>query len=531
MKALLTVLLLVSTVAAEPTKHHVIVLDVSKSMRPHYRAGLRDYLLRPMLESSVFQSGEKIILRGFDRRKRRSFLENDPQRYYYGAFDSSKVLAAVPAMEDVLGAFTSIPEGLDLAVADIDAFGLGKNCIIYLITDNWQDETGSGDDPVEPFYQKMYGEAKFKNIYFFPIVRDTAGALVMYVLNYSTDSGIDNFPALMEQLGKAIGHRPILFRPIRLASLELDRGSLKVETVEGELLPAEFEDARVVFAVDAGSALSGKIMFRLRSRFKEWRIDSARVSDAVVMLDESPYLLTEGQLRWKVDPKTLEVAPQQTTQRVYVIDLASGGDILTQKVSFLESFFVEPVSTVKGEVVFKIEDPAFTLAFYDDAELTAKIKRVRGLEHIERFLLPAGIQQADKTLEINIPIVVKIRQPVRPLWMLVTAASVPFILLVLLVISFMKPKTYKLVFAGTTTSVRLKPLAYIKLRFADKEIGELRRTFSGFKVELFDPFVSESGAKVTLPAQGGEIYVSSTEDNKTYSLSIEPVQTRREGDV
>lgn len=492
-------------------------------MKGRYEAGLREWLVRPLLTSGIFQPGERVLMRGFDKRGSRGFIKDDPQRYYNGLWDVEQVLAAVPPTERINGALTSIPEALDLGLADLEAYGLSENALIYLITDNVQDESGSANDPIAPFYEKIYNDPRFKNIYFLPIVREgDADALVMYVLNYATEQ-TQGFPEKMEALGKALGHRPVLFRPIRLTSLELDRSSLLVEDEDAVATVADFEDGRIVFNVDAGRALSGRLKFRLRSKFKEWKIERATVTDASVELMESPHILAGDRLKWSLDPKTIELSPQQTSRTVYTIDLSSGGTVETATPGFIDSFFIEPVSTVNGMVSFRVDEPVLRLAFFDDPALASKIRRVKGLEQIEEFLMPRSLPPADRVLELKIPILIKIRQPVRPKWVLALALGAVSACVLGLGLLLARPKTFQLNAAGEVRILKMRPFTTMRLEANGEELGVLTRTLGGFKLLLHEPFLAENGTRRSRIAATDNFAVSNSEDNRVYRFSVEPL--------
>ncbi len=509
----------------EAKQSHLILLDTSGSMKSKYMAGLREWLVRPLLTSSILP-GERVLMRGFDKRGSRGFIKDDPQRYYNGLLDVEQVLAVIPSADRINGALTSIPEALDLGLADLEAYGLSDNTLIYLITDNVQDESGSANDSIAPFYEKIYNDPRFKNIYFFPIVREgDTDALVMYVLNYATDQ-TQGFPEKMEALGKALGHRPVLFRPIRLTSLELDRSSLLVEGEDGIATAADFEDGRIVFNVDAGRAISGRLKFRLKSRFKEWKIERAIVTDASVELTESAYILSGDRLKWSLDPKTIELNPQQTSSTIYTIDLSSGGTVETAAPGFIDSFFIEPVCTVNGMVSFRIDEPVLRLAFFDDPELASRIRRVKGLEQIEEFLMPRRLPPSSRALELKIPILIKIRQPVKPKWALALALGAVSVCVLTLGLLIARPKTFQLNAAGESRIVKLRLFARVRLDVNGQELGVLTRTLGGFRLLLHEPFLAENGTRRSRIAVTDNFAVSNSEDNRIYRFSVEPLDDR-----
>jgi hypothetical protein len=507
-------------------RNHIFLLDASGSMKERYASGLRDWLIAPLLGSGVFNSGDRVIMRAFDKRGRADFIKDDPQRRYQGRFDRDAILAAIPDSSASIGRNTAIAEALEIGMADIQAFNLSGDTLIWLITDNVQDETGSGNDPISPFYEKIYNDPGFKFIYFFPLVREMeATALVMYVLDYcKTDSSLP-MAGLMEQAGKAINHKPVLFRPIRLSALELERSSIMFEDESSGLRTAELEDNRIVVPLSAGQPLAGRIKFKLRSRFREWKIEQASVSNALVNIEPSPSLdLAEGEsLQWQLDPRTLDIGPQETSKRVYAIDLASGGRTLNAVApAFFQSFFIEPETKVPGIVKFEVENPQLKLSFFDDAELADKIRRVKGLEEIEQFLMPRTMPAATRNLTLEIPILIKIQQPPKPLWLLILIVLLPVILILGAILALNSRTQFRLSGPEGEKLLVLRPLASAPILIADEQAGTLIRKFGAFTVRALPPFVLNNGSRQQqISGHSSSFVITNSDNNRSWTFSIE----------
>jgi hypothetical protein len=509
-------------------RNHIILLDASGSMKERYASGLRDWLIAPLLNSGAIASGDRVIVRTFDKRGSSDFIKEDPKRRYQGKLDRDQILAAIPASNESLGGRTAIEEALEISIADIQAFNLSGDTLIWLVTDNVQDETGSGDDPISPFYERIYNDPNFKNIYFFPLVREQeTSALVMYVLDYNKTETTIPMPALMDQVGKAIGQRPVLFRPIRLSALDIDRSSILFEGENGDSRAADLEDSRIVVPLPAGQTLTGRLKFKLKSKFREWKIEQANISNAAVTIDYSPSLdLSEGEsLQWQLDPRTLDIGPQETSKRTYAIDLASGGRALGSVApSFWRSFFVEPEVKVPGMVRFEVEEPQLKLSFFDDAELADRIRRVKGLEEIEQFLMPRTMPASTRNLTLEIPILIKIEQPPRPIWLLVLILIVPLALVVGSLVTLNSRTRYKLKGPDGEKILSLRPIGSVPLLIADEQAGTLVRRFGALSVRSFPPFVLENGARQQrLSSSSGTFIVTNSDNNRAWTFSIEPL--------
>ncbi|MBL8151524.1 MAG: VWA domain-containing protein [Blastocatellia bacterium] len=525
-KLLVVVLILSTPVFASDVKTHIILLDASGSMKKAYLSGLRDWLIQPMLDSGVIGSGERVIVRTFDKRGNTAFQKEDPQRKFIGNFDKAAILSAIPTSETSLGAFTSIPEALELALTDIEGLNISGNVFIWLITDNVQDVSGSGDDPISPFYEKIYSDPNFKNIYFFPIVREgETDALVMYALNYSKTEAFTSVATLMDRIGRSINQRPVLFRPIRLSSLELDRANITFEGEDGQSQLAELEDGKIVVNVSAGQQVLGKIKFKLKSKFREWKIESADVSNAKVVISGSQVLdLQEGEtFQWKLDPKTLEVGPQETTKRVYAIDLSSGKTITATVPSFLDTFFLEPEINVPATISFEVENPRMRLAFFDDAELADKIRRIKGLEEIEQFLMPRQLASSTRNLALEIPILIKVKEPAKPIWILVLLGAVGMIGIVSLTVMLGSQTVFRLNGPDGESIIKLRLFSNTPIFVSSEQVGMIKRQLGGLKAKTFEPYHLENGAKETPLTDPTSFRVTNSETDRSWNFSIEKV--------
>lgn len=515
-------------------KNHIILLDASGSIKGQYQNGLREWLISPLLSSGVFQSGDRVILRTFDKRGNKNFIKDDPQRRYQGQFNKENILAAVPTTEQITGRFTAIAEALEIAIADIQEYNWSGDTLIWMITDNIQDESGSGDDPISPFYEKIYTDPNFRNIYFFPIVKEgSPGAVVMYMLDYAKKDNQLPMQALAETVGKTIAHRGVLFRPIRLSSLELDRSNITLETEDGSNQPVELEDGCIAVPLANGHSLAGRIKFKLKSKFKEWRIEQANVSNATVTIEPSEALdIAAGDaLQWQLDPKTLDLGPQETSKKVYVINLASGRQISATTPTFWQSFFIASEVKVKAKVRFEVKDPQLKLAFFDDAELADKIRRVKGLEKIEDFLLPRSIPTTERDLALEIPIMIKIAQPPRPIWMLallgialVGGMGGMFFLLT-------AKTSYKLVGPDGEKHLKLGIISSAELTIGQEQVGVLIRRFGGLKAKSFMPFVLEGElTEQRLNQHSSTFTITNSENKRTWNFSLETVSSKHSSD-
>jgi hypothetical protein len=164
------------------------------------------------------------------------------------------------------------------------------------------------------------------------------------------------------------------------------------------------------------------------------------------------------------------------------------------------------------------------LSFFDDAELADRIRRVKGLEEIEQFLMPRTMPASTRNLTLEIPILIKIEQPPRPIWLLVLILIVPLALVVGSLVTLNSRTRYKLKGPDGEKILWLRPIGSVPLLIADEQAGTLVRRFGALSVRSFPPFVLENGARQQrLSSSSGTFIVTNSDNNRAWTFSIEPL--------
>ena len=86
--AALLAVALVTTAQPPAGKCHVLLLDVSGSMKRHYENNLRGWLVEKLLTSAAFSPSDRVIVRAFNDQGSTAFDANDPLRKYNGSFQA-----------------------------------------------------------------------------------------------------------------------------------------------------------------------------------------------------------------------------------------------------------------------------------------------------------------------------------------------------------------------------------------------------------------------------------------------------------
>src|SRR5215213_9096330 len=191
-------------------KCHVLLLDVSGSMKNRYGRDLKSWLIQPLLASSGFNPKDRVLERWFDHRGNTEFSADDNQRRYFNNMDAQAVLNQVPTAQDAMGLDTDLSEAINLALADIKNLQIQGDVLIWMLTDNVQDVRGRGD--ANELYQNIKDNENFRAAYLFPLVKEKDGrppeesAMILYLLAYSSNPSAFKLDNIAESASKNINN-------------------------------------------------------------------------------------------------------------------------------------------------------------------------------------------------------------------------------------------------------------------------------------------------------------------------------------
>jgi hypothetical protein len=380
--SLLIAFALVSTIAQQTTaKCHLLLLDVSGSMKDRYDNNLKGWLIEKLISSAAFSPGDRVIVRWFDQRGNAKFSPNDPQRRYDGKHDPATVLAHVPAANQAVGHDTDLPEALELALADIRGLSVSGDVLVWLVTDNEQDVGGPGS--VDPLYQKIKSEQNFRAGYVFPLIKENGSmlpqsqaALVMYLLHYSAQKSSLAVNRLADDAGKKIGNEPVTWYPFE-EQIKLDQANI---TVNSE--PTKFVDGKLELPpVQEGTPPEFAIQFRLNSELRGREIQSGKIARPVASLDQVPETLeAEGDANsWSADisPAAFALKSKQSSLGVYSA-VVRGSGITFHPASFWSAVWNSTSDPVDASLQFTPAD----LKTKIDVHALSKVKNLASIESV-----------------------------------------------------------------------------------------------------------------------------------------------------
>lgn len=362
-------------------KCHVLLLDVSGSMKDRYNGDLKSWLIEPLLASNGFNPNDRVLVRWFDKRGNTNFTADDQQRWDFRKWEAKDVLDKVPVSAP--GLQTDLLEAIKLAYADIENLQIQGDVLIWMLTDNQQD-AGGKEDPTE-FYKYIISEEKFRAAYLFPLVKEKDGqeperAMVLYLMHYSQKPSSFKLDSIAESASKKIHNQPVTWFPLE-TGISINPSNIVVNDE-----PAMIVDNKLKLPVVAeGVTPDFTIHFPFTSRLHARKLEGSLIKNQKASLDSLPSTLeTQGDASsWHVDisPKTLTIEPYKNSEVIYTTTIG-GNDLTLHPASFWDALWnplSEPVD-IKFQYTLEDEKPVI-----DSQELS----QVRDLDKIAAHLRPS----------------------------------------------------------------------------------------------------------------------------------------------
>lgn len=398
--ALLLTALCKLAAADPPTLDHVILVDVSGSMRAHGYADRHSWapdlpdmlkaLTRP--EGKFFSPQSQFTLRPFsdvttDDKESRVALGPAPLSDFGTRWEE----VAVPG-----GGATDMARALDIAQLMLQASA--HKGVIWLITDNENNFSTNQSDAA--FYERLRDSPDYAYVYLFPVgdpQKRPNDCLVMYLLvPPRVLETTEEVTELAKEVEKRTGFGGMLFRPLynETTSTPLDFSNELTLDAPGKH-KIEQEGGQTVLYFNEGEKLQGNLRFRIQSRLKGWKVQGASLEDAQVELNVPPIYESgsKGKLSWKVTPNTLEVAPEQDSMTLFSLQIAgpNGKPILLQRRSsqMLAHLFTSWLPEVQGDVRMKavLHVDQGNLRHEVPPQMQVRLAAVPRLSEVEQYML------------------------------------------------------------------------------------------------------------------------------------------------
>jgi len=549
-------------------KSHVFLIDVSLSMdsKAHSRyTDLKDWLVRPLLQSGAFDRGDKVIVRWFHERAAGSigFQARDAERKINLAdYDEAAVLDSIPSPGQAYGQSTNIPQALDLVLADIGGYRLDGDVLIWLLTDNFQQsglETGGANaTDIKPLYQRITENRNFRAAYLFPLVNQNNGdlgpareAMILYLLHYSPRSSLLPMDEIAGAISKKIGNPVITWFPVG-------------KKVIPEPVPTEDEetqmigDAWLLPSVREGHSPNfDNIRFYLKSKLQSRAITGRIKPNPQIEINWPRTLTVEGQAqaaepadaadtaapegadgaatmpaasatpepsRWDVSitPSELSLAPGMRSNTFYTAALAS--PVVLRPDGFFTGLWNSESEPVSGTLSFDIEDIRADVQV-DNSALDRVANKDVIRQIISQSIQAANSQSGQNNRTFFLPIQFRVAYDSTWRWVCVGFAAGFLMALAVAVALLLLVKTRYELTAGRDTRVVALPLfgnAYVSVNGSRAAV--ISRRFNRVTIKPLTSFLVDGvpGAR-PLQDRGASFVITSHGDGKNYQYAWDRV--------
>ena len=435
MKKLLALLFLISLLSESVAQtNYSFLFDNSGSMLGYYgdKKSTFKMFAKALIKNSI---GEK------DNVSVYLFSKNDTKRGIQSPVELYKGLSKDLLIDKVIGDFksskgkdndygsTDIIEAIDKAIEGMKT-GTG---IIWLITDNINDNSGSGDSSffnTLEFYKRLRNDDKIKKILLFPIPEKISGekyestGYVCYAIYYSDkEVSQQDLEKIHNQfLGIGIKQKPITLKPLDIGTITLHPKLTQSKISEGKL----YFDGKALrgFGFEEGENIREVFPdLVLKSNLFPYIIKSAKLSVRLDKFSSSDYSVKSLGTQ-SISPSTVSnVSPEgEVTGFSVTFNMPEITPVFSFNTIFKEDF------SVGGSLVLEVSQVDILL----DEPYMNNFKELFALNSIPEIFKPV---LKDKKIETRIPLEIRIKYGAWRLFLLISIIII--ILLIIFAIAFL----------------------------------------------------------------------------------------------
>ena len=427
-----------------PGKDVIFLFDNSGSMSGFYRQENSAFKLfsRALIKNSVAQNDETSVM---------LFTKNDPAR----KIESPKVLFSGSGKDmnltDIIGKFqlmkgsdqdfgrTDLIEAMDKGISSIKQ----KTGIIWLLTDNINDNSGSGDSSYKntlDFYLRLRNDIGIKKILMFPIPDHvyedgyTSEGYILYGIVYSKDELSQEELSKYDDILRGVG---IKQKAITLKPLDIGTIVLIPKVTQNKISPLKlYYDGKKItgYGFDEGEKVQETFNdLSLRSNLYPYLIKSAKLSVRLSDFKSSDYSVKSmGTLN--ITPSSVSnVSPEG---EVKGFTLLFNLPEITPSFSF-NTIFKEDF-TVGGDLLLEVSQVDILL----DQEYMKSFSTLFALNSVPEIFQPV---LKDKKIVTRIPLEIRVKYGPWRMFVLLGLAALIVGVVVLFAVLAMKRKSYTLI--------------------------------------------------------------------------------------
>ena len=514
-------ILFVSEVFAQKENQFVFLFDNSGSMWSYYRQPQSTFRLfcKTLIKNSVKKDDKADVM---------LFTKTDPKR----GITSPKVLfsgnadALIP--EEIMNKFnmmtgnddrtgtTDLIEAIDKGIAAIK----GNTGIIWLITDNINDNSGSGDSSYMntlEYYKKLRTDSRIQKILLFPIPEvltdgtDTSKGYMAYGIVYSKNNlsqqDLEYYDGVLRGVG--IRQKAITLKPLDIGTIVLKPKITQSRITEGKL----FYDGSMLRGYGFEEGEKVKETFNdlsLKSNLYPYIIRSAKLNVGLEKFTSSDYSVKSLGTQ-TISPSTVSnVSPEgEVTGFSVIFNLPE----ITPNFSF-NTIFKEDF-TIGGDLVLDVSDVDILL----DQSYVNNFRELFALQSVPEIFQPV---LKDKKIVTKIPLEIRMKYGPWRLFVLIGLIALLLGIIAVLIYLLLKKRCFTLITDNSNEQdICLGGMSsYSVSHNMSGELGVIKKSLTGDLSFIFSKNTTTPGAKVKLTEEI-PVEVQYEEDGlRTQSVSL-----------
>lgn len=515
------IILFASEVFAQKENQFVFLFDNSGSMWSYYRQPQSTFRLfcKTLIKNSVKKDDKADVM---------LFTKTDPKR----GITSPKVLfsgnadALIP--EEIMNKFnlmtgnddrtgtTDLIEAIDKGIAAIK----GNTGIIWLITDNINDNSGSGDSSYMntlEYYKKLRTDSRIQKILLFPIPEvltdgtDTSKGYMAYGIVYSKNNlsqqDLEYYDGVLRGVG--IRQKAITLKPLDIGTIVLKPKITQSRITEGKL----FYDGSMLRGYGFEEGEKVKETFNdlsLKSNLYPYIIRSAKLNVGLEKFTSSDYSVKSLGTQ-TISPSTVSnVSPEgEVTGFSVIFNLPE----ITPNFSF-NTIFKEDF-TIGGDLVLDVSDVDILL----DQSYVNNFRELFALQSVPEIFQPV---LKDKKIVTKIPLEIRMKYGPWRLFVLIGLIALMLGIVAALIYLLMKKRCFTLITDNSNEQdICLGGMSsYSVSHNMSGELGVIKKSLTGDLSFIYSKNTTTPGAKVKLTEEI-PVEVQYEEDGlRTQSVSL-----------
>ena len=499
----------------------IFLFDNSGSMLPYY--------IQPQ---SKFKTFSKALIKNSVKKNDNAdvmlFTKTDPKRGIVspkilfsgdaGSMIPEEIMSKFVLMsgKDNLTGTTDLIEALDKGISAIK----GNTGIIWFVTDNINDNTGSGDSSylnTLEFYKKLRTDSKIQKILLFPFPEtlvegsDTTKGYVAYGIVYSkntlSQTDIEYYDGVLRGVG--INQKAITLKPLDIGTIVLKPKVTQSRITEGKL----YFDGSILrgYGFEEGERVKETFNdLSLKSNLYPYIIKSAKLNVGLEKFSSSDYSVKSLGTQTILPSTVSNVSPEgEVTGFSVIFNLPE----ITPNFSF-NTIFKEDF-TIGGDLVLDVSDVDILL----DQSYVNNFRELFALQSVPEIFQPV---LKDKKIVTKIPLEIRMKYGPWRLFVLIGMIAFLLLLIIALIFLLLRKKCFALILDNREEQdICLGGVSsYSISQNMSGELGVIKKSLFGDLSFIYSKNTTEPGKKVKLVDEI-PIEIQYEEDGiRTNSLSL-----------